>query len=475
MRIFGYELTRRRPALTPASSSGAWSTIIREPSMGAWQRNEEITTPSALSYFAVYGCVTLIATDIGKLALRLTTADADGITVETFNPAYSPVLRKPNRYQTVVKFVEQWITSKLTAGNAYILKQRDGRGVVTALYVLDPARVTPLVAPDGAVYYQLARHDLTGVAGLPDGQELIVPAREMIHDPMVTLFHPLIGVTPLYACGLAAQQGLTIQTKSEQFFRAGSHPSGILTAPGEIGQMQADRLKSYWEDSFSGANVGRVAVVGNGLKYEAMTVTAADAQLIEQLNWTAANVCTCYHVPPALLDLDGAAVPDLEALLQKYHSQCIQSLLANFEISRAEGLELNAPYGIEFDVDDLIWMVTATKTKAAADGIGSGALSPDEARRKYFGLGKVVGGDTPYMQQQNFSLRALAERDADHPFSKPEPAAPATPATQTDDEPPADEPDDDEPDAEPTDDDAAAVKAFRVTLAAELGDLQHAA
>jgi phage portal protein BeeE len=59
------------------------------------------------------------------------------------------VLRKPNRYQNRIKFVETWIASKLLHGNAYILKERDNRGVVVALYVLDPHRVKPLVAPDG--------------------------------------------------------------------------------------------------------------------------------------------------------------------------------------------------------------------------------------------------------------------------------------------------------------------------------------
>ena len=58
-------------------------------------------------------------------------------------------------------------------------------------------------------------------------------------------------------------------------------------------------------------------------------------------------------------------------------------------------------------------------------------LSPDEARQKYFGLGAVPGGDTPYMQQQMFSLRALAERDADAPFAKPAPPAPADPPETT--------------------------------------------
>ena len=44
-------------------------------------------------------------------------------------------------------------------GNTYVLKQRDERGVVVALYVLDPTKVTLLVAPDGAVYYQLQPSD----------------------------------------------------------------------------------------------------------------------------------------------------------------------------------------------------------------------------------------------------------------------------------------------------------------------------
>jgi HK97 family phage portal protein len=463
MKVFGLEITRtRRPAnlMAPAGTQGGgWFPVVREHYMGAWQENAPpLSAESALAYFAVYGCITLIATDIGKLQLRLVAEDDDGIWNETTNSAYSPVLRKPNRYQTINKFIEQWITSKLTAGNAYILKQRDDRGVVAALYVLDPSRVTPLIAPDGAVYYGLKRDDLTGVGdGLVKGQDLIVPAKEIIHDPMVTLFHPLVGVTPLYACGMAAQQGLTIQSKSEQFFRGGSHPGGVLTAPGEIGQEQADRIKKYWEDNFSGANVGRVAVVGKGLKYEAMTVNAADAQLIEQLNWTAQQVCTCYHVPPALLDLGGAPTGDVEALWVKYHSQCLQSLLTNFEKSLDEGLELNPPYGTEFNIDDLIWMVTATKTKAAAEAIGAGALSPNESRKKWFGYGPVKGGDTPYMQQQNYSLAALAERDADAPFSK---AAPATPGPDAITVPPVD--------------DAADEVKFLETLTKALEDL-HAA
>src|SRR5678816_4685714 len=139
--------------LQPLSGRGGWWTVIREPFMGAWQRNMEVNMDTVLTYSAVFSCITLIASDIAKLCLRLVQEDDDGVWMETESPAFSPFLRKPNRYQVTSKYVEQYIVSKLIHGNAYVLKQRDMRGVVIAGYVLDPTRVTPLVATDGSVYY----------------------------------------------------------------------------------------------------------------------------------------------------------------------------------------------------------------------------------------------------------------------------------------------------------------------------------
>jgi HK97 family phage portal protein len=417
LTIEGPPLQQKALQLQPLSGRGGWWSIISEPFMGAWQRNLEIRTENVLTYSAVFGCVTLIAADVAKLGLWLVEELKEGIWTRTSSASFSPVLRKPNRYQTRIKFIEQWITSKLLHGNTYVLKQRDQRGVVVALYVLDPTRVTPLVSTDGAVYYELRRDDLSG---LPQEAPITVPAREIIHDTMVALFHPLIGVSPIYACGTAALQGLSIQSNSSKFFSNGSQPGGVLTAPGTIEDTTAARLKAYWEAEFSGDNVGKVAILGDGLKYEAMAVSAVDSQLIEQLKWTGETVCTCFHVPAYMVGI-GPPPPyaNVGPLLQQYYSQCLQSLIACLELSLDEGLELPKPFGTEFDLDDLIWMDAGSRTKAAADGIGSGGLSPDEARKKYYGMGPVAGGDSPYLQQQYFSLKALAERDAESPFSKP--------------------------------------------------------
>jgi HK97 family phage portal protein len=433
MKLLGFEITRQKALQTISDRGGGWWPVVREYFAGAWQQNLTINRDTVMSYSAVYACVSLIAQDIGKMRIKLVQRQTSGIWKETTSPAFSPVLRKPNHYQTRVKFFEWWITSKLVHGNTYALKRRDNRGVVTGLYLLDPTRVSPLVSDQGDVFYKLHSDNLSGLE-----DEVIVPAREMIHDPAVCLFHPLMGMSPIYACGLAATQGIRIQTNSTKFFGNMSRPSGILTAPGAIADETATRLKDAWGANYGGDNVGKTAVLGDGLKYEPIHVNAVDSQLIEQLKWTAENVCTCFHVPAYMIGVGPMpAYNNIEALNQQYYSQCLQSLIEAAELALDEGLELPSDYGTEFDLDSLLRMDTATRYKSHSDAIAGGWLSPNEARRKE-DYEPVEGGDSPMVQQQNYSLAALAKRDAqEDPFASK--TAPALPVPETDEEDPDEE------------------------------------
>lgn len=410
MQIFGLSITRTKAApptatLAPVSGRGWWP-IIRESFAGAWQRNVEIRVADVLSYSTLWSCVTLIAQDIGKLWLLLVERDEDGILTETESAAFSPVLRKPNRYQTRNKFIEQWIYSLLLHGNTYVLKQRDQRGVVVADYILDPQRVTVLVAPDGSVFYQISKDNLSGVA-----EDLVVPAREIIHDRINTVYHPLIGISPIHACGLAALQGLKIQQNSEQFFANQSQPGGILMAPTPISPETAERLERAWNTNFSGPNAGRIAVVGDGMTYQPMSISARDAQLIDQLRLSSEMVCSCFHVPPYKVGVGPMPTyNNIQALNTEYYGQALQSLIENIESLLKEGHELPNPFEVKFDLDALLRMDTATLTASVKDAIAGGFMTPNEGRKK-FDLKPVEGGDTPYLQQQQFSLAALNRRD----------------------------------------------------------------
>lgn len=428
---FGLTISRQKAA--PASATavaenrGGWWPLIRESFTGAWQTNTvAVDFNSVLSYNAVYACITLIASDISKLCVYLVQEDADGIWTETDSPAYSPVLRKPNRYQTRIQFWEGWILSKLMRGNVYVLKQRDNRQVVTALYVLDPNRVKVLVADDGSVWYQLSSDNLSAI-----GEPITVPASEIIHDRFNCLFHPLVGTSPIFAAGAASTQGLNIINNSAKFFGNRSQPGGVLTAPGSISDETAQRLKDAWDTKFSGENAGKVAVLGDGLRYERMVLTAEESQLIEQLQWTAQVVCSVFHVPPYKIGVGQMPTNNnVQALNTEYYAQCLQSLMEHAEACLDDGLGIGEGvsisgkfYKTQFDVDNLLRMDSLTQMEVLKGS--AGILEVNEMRAK-LGVKKTKGGDAVYLQQQNYSLPALAKRDAkDDPFGTAKPAAPA--------------------------------------------------
>jgi HK97 family phage portal protein len=447
MRLFGFDISRASSAgaavdkelpvpdasSAPAASSlsgafgGGWWPFgwLREGFPGAWQKDIPTPVVDVVSYGAVFACVTLIASDIAKMGLGLVEADSFGVKKPVQVPAFSSTLRKPNHYQLRHAFIMQWLISKLTWGNTYVLKERDARGVVSSLYVLAPQLVRPLIAANGDVYYGLGGDVLAGIeAGIP-----AVPASEIIHDVFYPLFHPLVGLSPIYACGLAAVQGLRIQVNSAKFFENGASLGGVLTAPGSISNETAQRLKEFWQTSYAGSkNAGKVAVLGDGLKFEKMTMSSTDAQLIEQLRWTAENICGCYHVPPHKV---GVAPPpshttNIEALEQQYYSQCLQILIESIEELLNDGLGLSYPRSVEFNIDDLLRMDSAALIDAQAKGVGAGLIAPNEGRRK-LNLPPVPGGQTPYLQQQNYSLAALDARDRANPAPSSTTPPPAKP------------------------------------------------
>lgn len=382
---------------------GGWTPIVHEPFSGAWQRNIRLTREDMLAFHAVFACTTLIASDISKLGLSLHGKDNDGIWTPLPDAPQTKLIKRPNNYQTAGQFLEAWLISKLARGNTYIYKDRD------ALHVLHPDRVKPLVSESGIVFYQVAEDTL---AGIYDDGQIVIPAENIIHDRFNCLYHPLVGLSPLYAASLAVTQGRQIQSNSTTFFGNHSTPGGILTVPGAIGDDTAKRLKETWEQNHAGLKSGKVAVLGDGMKYEPIAMNAQDSQLIEQLRWTAEVVCSVFHVPPYKIGVgDMPSYNNIQALNQEYFSQCLQRLIKDIQTLLNLGLSAGKDQGFRFDLDALLMMDGQTQMGVLEKGVGAGIMHPNHARRK-FNLPPVEGGDSPYMQQQNYSLEALARRDS---------------------------------------------------------------
>ncbi len=447
MRIFGVEIGLAAKPSAPAAvvkaapnaafvtsippSTVGWWPYLREGFAGAWQRGMSVPLQDAASHPTFWACVTLIAGDIAKCRPRLVQETADGICEEVDIPAYSPVIRRPNHYQNRIQFYAYWVICLLTRGNAYALKVRDARRAVTELYLLDPTRVKPLVAANGDVYYQLGQDILSGVTEA----STVCPASEIIHDRINCLYHPLVGLSPVYACGHAAIQALTIVQNATKLFRRGSMIGGVLTAPGPISDEVATRLKAYWDANYAGEeNIGAVAVLGDGLKFEkANIISAVDAQLIDQLKWDDEKICATLHVPPYMVSVGPLpSYNNVEALGQQYYGQCLQLFFEGIELCLSEGLELRQEpggkwYEIEFDVTALDRMDSVQRMEVATKGVSGGVFTPNEGRRR-FNLPPVPGGEKVYLQKQCWPLDLLGTDAKLEPAPAPPAPAPMPPA-----------------------------------------------
>lgn len=437
MKLFGLQIQRAEKQLQPVPSAWNWGSRfaglmpwISEIFPGAWQDNVEVKPEDCLSSPIVYACITLISNDIGKLRARLVRKDENGIWSENDgNSPFWPVLRHPNHFQNHIQFKQWWVMSKLRHGNTYALKERDARGVVRSLYVLDPGRVTPLVGDDGSVFYQLSQDNLAGVEELG----ITVPASEIIHDRMNCLYHPLVGISPLFAAAIAAGVGIKIQNNTLRFFNNSANPGGILVAPGNISPENAKMIKDQWHSNYSGVNAGKVAVIGDGMKFEPLSHSAVDSQLIETLRWSDERICSVFHVPGYKVGVGSApGYNNIEAMDRGYYSGCLQSPIEEMEACLDDGLGLDGvTNGVELDLEGLMRMDTKTQMEALKIGVDAGIIAPNEGR-KQVNLPPLEGGDTVYMQQQDFPLDQVRQNKIVQP--SPAPAPVAEPGDDSDEE-----------------------------------------
>jgi len=434
MRIFGIEIKRAEKALTAVPDHrGGWRRIL-ESFAGAWQQNVEEKQSTLICYPTLYACIMRIATDIGTLPFQLKIRDREsGVWKDAYLQGISELLRKPNHYQTAQQFREAWALSKLMHGNTYALIRRDARGNPDALYILDPCAVLPMVSDTGDVFYQIRYSTSENLlpADYP-AANIVIPARDIIHDRCVTLHHHLIGVPPLCAAYWPAVKNLKILKNAATFFGNGAQPGGILTAPAGMSETDAAAVKAYWDSNFTGEHRGKVAVIGADMKFTAFAFKAADSQLVEQMRYSDEQICQPFGIPPFIIGI--GSVPaglKVDDMANMYYRFALQSPIESMEYLLDEGIGVSFPYGIELDLEPLLRMDPVKQAEVQTKLVGGMIRTPNEARKR-FNDGPTAGGDTLWGQHQDYPLGMLRDRNDLNPAPAPAPAVEPPEEDQTD-------------------------------------------
>jgi HK97 family phage portal protein len=402
----GSPLVRAAPEATPGGLAGVYwpgGNGDRGP-LGSWQMNMGAAPSSAelVAFSAVYACTTIISGDVAKMPLQVFKVDMTTDARELQRGHYyAELMRAPNDYQTAIDFLQLFMLSVLLQGNGYAFCRFDLRGRVSEMHVLDPRTTRVHVEPaSGAVFYKTGSNALAGLDG-----DVMVPERFIIHHRLPLLpSHPLVGVTPVFAAAASSAVGLHILRNSQSFFGNASRPAGVITAPGKVSPDTATRLKEDWDNNYSGQRYGKTAVLPDGLKWEPLTITAQDAQLIEQLRWSVEDVGRVFRVPPILLgDSSKTTYRNTEQLGRQYLVGCLGYHLEALEqrFRRAFGFAPNME--LRFDLSTLLRAEIDVRYAAYQTALQSAWTTINEVRAQE-GLAPLEGGDEPHIQMQYVPL-----------------------------------------------------------------------
>jgi HK97 family phage portal protein len=239
-----------------------------------------VNPTTAMQHSAVWACVNLIAGSISTLPLA---AYRDGDREPL--PALPPLLRQPSAGWSLPDFLYAALQALLIRGNCYgLIVDRAGAGLL-------PAQVE-LLANDRVQVEANSR-----IIWRIDGQE--VDPASIWHVRAFTTPGQILGLSPIGHARQAIGLGLGAEKYAAKFFGESAIPSGLLTTDLDIKQERAEELKGRWRQAHQGNR--EIAVLGNGARFQAVTIPPEQAQFLETTRANVATICRYFGVQPELI------------------------------------------------------------------------------------------------------------------------------------------------------------------------------
>ena len=239
----------------------------------------------------------------------------------------------------------------------------------------------------------------------------LVPARNILNPRINCFRHPLIGETPISAFAYSGAMGSNIQAGSARFFSNMSRPSGVLTTPKPLTAKQLDELKERWGAATKGEFAGGTPVLHSDLKWEQITMSATDAEMIAAYKLSVSDIAMAYRIPLYMLgDMSKATFRNVETLFRVFYTSSLRFYLEHLENNLNSLFELdgNTEY-LEFDIESgLLRGDLESRMNALTKGVQGGILTPNEARISQE-LPPVEGGDYAFLQRQMAPIKNLIE------------------------------------------------------------------
>ena len=339
---------------------------------------------TALSVSAWWAGVRLLSETVACLPIHFYRVGLNEKTPDVTHPLWYLLNTKPNRYQNKVEFWETVMLNLVTSGNAYISIERIGNRIVSLIPLMSTQMSTELL-DDGDIVHTYYSGTTTRVYA----------GQSVWH---IKLFgNGVIGLSPL----AHARQSLGISIASENrlgsIYRNGGKPTGILMVDKLLRPEQREQIRRSMAELASG-NDDNLFVLEAGMKYESVSMSPQDIELLESRRFQLEDVARFLGVPSVLInDTSGSTTwgSGVQQIIEGFYKLNLRPYLERLEAGIKCHLlnESDARnYQIEFDFDALLRMDQSNRFDGYGKGINAGVLTPNEARALE-GWAPKVGGD----------------------------------------------------------------------------------
>lgn len=359
----------------------------------AWT-GKTISPDNAMEAPTVYACVRLISQTLARMPWQVLRNSADGASNDVTHPVYQLLNCEANEDMTSFVFREAQISDCLLYGNSFAFINRNPAGTPVGMERLRPDLVYMMRDAANQPYYQY----WTGKADEKASEE--IKQRKFRPYDILHVVGPsadgMLGEAPIHRMRDLIGMELELQEFTSRFFANNCRPAGVLSMPGRLSAEGANRLREAFARVHSGAQgAGKVAILEEGLKYDAISTNAKDSDLDSMKKFCRQQIAAAFNVPSHRVgDNDGVSYSSAE----QANAVFVQSTLAGWaarleqEVNR-KLIRRGDDVTTRISFDDLLRGDMSTRFSAYAVAVTNGILTPNEIRARE-GLPAVDGGES---------------------------------------------------------------------------------
>jgi HK97 family phage portal protein len=263
------------------------------------------------------------------------------------------------------EFIYATLQALLTRGNTFgLIVDRAGAGLL-------PSQVE-LLANDRVTVEANDRIKIR-----VDGQE--VDPASIWHVKAFTTPGQVLGLSPLGHARQAIGLGVAAEKYAAKFFGESAIPSGVLTSTQDIKQDRAKQLKARWRQSHGGNR--DIAVLGNGARFQAVTIAPEEAQFLETTRANVATIARYFSVQPELIGGESGGsltYANVEQRATDFLVFCLRRWIVTMEV--ALSALLSSTTSVKFNAGALVRTDLLTRYQAHESAIRAGWKLRSEVR-----------------------------------------------------------------------------------------------